>query len=319
MSELAIDKEWGDFIMKRRPYSLAEERLIARMIQRNGPAKDRAIELLCEANMAYALSHCTRWSKLVSVDLLFSYALEGLIEAAKRFQPRGKFSPYAKHWIKAYVYRGVAENWRSASVPYNTISKLPKYNEFYAGFYEEHRTDPNVEEIGSVYEEGWVADAIFFLRGTRWKSMDETLSHDPESKGRTYAEVFPGEDNTEDLVLDRNLRDMVESIFDEYWKWRSVRTAHKTKERDIEIVRKLFGIGGTHYESYEEIGDEYGLSRERIRQIKEEFIQTIQTSGSFAWARNEMKNIFPGSEISNASAAVVPAHRKRTTSRASST
>jgi len=151
--------------------------------------------------------------------------------------------------------------------------------------------------------------------------LDDTILR--EDGYRIHQENLVAEETSDKKTLDGDDSDLVESIFDAYKEWMRDRAwiTEEMVERDNTALHMYFGIGYPRM-TLDEVGLEIGTSRERVRQIKKRFIETVQTSRSFQWVREEgrVRGILSGSEdAASVSPAKSPAPSSPTTSRETST
>jgi RNA polymerase primary sigma factor len=189
----------------------------------------------------------------------------GLIKAALRFdETRGfKFISYAVWWIRQSILQALAEQARIVRLPLNKIGSINKINKTFARLEQEFEREPTVDEIALNLDIG-LKEVKEYLKSTgRHVSMDAPLNS--EDEGDMY-DVLSSNDNElpdRDLISD-SLRMEIERILT------------TLSPREADIVRLYFGLNDKHAFSLEEIGEEFGLTRERVRQIKEKAIRRLK-------------------------------------------
>jgi len=229
-------------------------------------AGDRdALRELTESNLRFVVSVAKDYQGqgLPLTDLINEGNL-GLIKAAERFdETRGfKFISYAVWWIRQSILQALAEHSRIVRLPLNrvgTISKITKEAEILEQQYERA---PMQDEIASglAMESEEVSDAIRISR--KHQSLN-----DPFRDGESNALIDVIEDDMQ-LPPDHPLMD--ESLKQE------IRAALNTlKKREREVIKKYFGIDREYALTLNEIGEEFNLTRERVRQIKENAIRRL--------------------------------------------
>ena len=229
----------------------------------------RALERLVRANLRFVVSVAKQYQNQgLSLPDLINEGNLGLIRAAEKFdETRGfKFISYAVWWIRQSILQALAEQSRIVRLPLNQSGSLNKINKMQQKFEQEYERRPSIEEIaeGIDLPEEKVEDAM--KSNTRHISVDAPFSTDDESN--TLLDVL--EDTTTpdaDNVL------VTESLRAEITKALSI-----LKERERQIVEASYGIGAGGEMTLEEIGAKYGLSRERVRQIKEKAIRRLRTT-----------------------------------------
>lgn len=226
----------------------------------------QALEILIKANLRFVVSVSKQYQNqgLTLPDLINEGNL-GLIKAAERFdETRGfKFISYAVWWIRQSILQALAEQARIVRLPLNKIGSINKINKAFNKLEQEYQREPTVEEVANILgtTAELVTDALSY--STIHVSMDAPLR---EEEASDMYDVMLNEDslNPEEQLMDNSLRLEIE---------RSLTTLG---EREAEILRCYFGLNG--YQSYtlEEIGTEFGLTRERVRQIKEKAIKKLK-------------------------------------------
>ncbi len=249
-------------IGKEELISVEEEVNLARRI-RNG---DRiALEKLTRANLRFVVSVAKQYQNQgLSLPDLINEGNLGLIRAAEKFdETRGfKFISYAVWWIRQSILQALAEQSRIVRLPLNQVGSLNKINKAYSRFEQEHERKPSPEELAEVLQlpADKVADTMRV--SGRHISVDAPFV---EGEDNSLLDVLPNEDSP---VADKTLINESLSIEVE-------RTLGTLTERERDIIKLFFGIGGQEM-TLEEIGERFGLTRERVRQIKEKAIRRLR-------------------------------------------
>jgi RNA polymerase primary sigma factor len=189
----------------------------------------------------------------------------GLIKAAERFDDtRGfKFISYAVWWIRQAILQALAEQARIVRLPLNRIGHIIKANKTFAALEQKYEREPTPFEISQVLEMA-PTDVKEAIKNTgRYISLDAPLAK--EEEGNMY-DVLLSEDSPspdKELLTD-SLRKEVE------------RALNTLTRREADIIRLYFGLNGKHGHTLEEIGEEFSLTRERVRQIKERAIKRLK-------------------------------------------
>lgn len=228
----------------------------------------RALEKLVRANLRFVVSVSKQYQNqgLTLPDLINEGNL-GLIKAAQRFdETRGfKFISYAVWWIRQSILQALAEQARIVRLPLNKIGNINRINRAYARLEQEYEREPTVDELAVVLEmpEGDVSHNL--KNNRRHVSMDAPLLGS-EDEDRTMYDTMGTEDehNPETSLINESLRREIE---------RSLATLN---EREADVIRLYFGLTGRHPMTLEEIGEEFDLTRERVRQIKEKGIRRLR-------------------------------------------
>lgn len=246
--------------------TVEEEVELAQKIHRGDK---RALERLVRANLRFVVSVAKQYQNQgLSLPDLINEGNLGLIRAAEKFdETRGfKFISYAVWWIRQSILQALAEQSRIVRLPLNQSGSLNKINKMQQKFEQEYERRPSIEEIaeGIDLPEEKVEDAM--KSNTRHISVDAPFSADDESN--TLLDVL---EDTSTPDADNEL--VTESLRAEITKALSI-----LKERERQIVEASYGIGAGGEMTLEEIGAKYGLSRERVRQIKEKAIRRLRTT-----------------------------------------
>jgi len=249
-------------IGKEELITVEEEVELAQRIKKG----DRlALEKLTRANLRFVVSVAKQYQNQgLSLPDLINEGNLGLIKAAEKFdETRGfKFISYAVWWIRQSILQALAEQSRIVRLPLNQVGSLNKINKAFARFEQEYERTPSPEELADVLElpKEKIADTLRV--SGRHVSVDAPFV---EGEDNSLLDVLV---NSDSPIADREL--IKESLCTEIDRALSTLT-----ERERDIIKYFFGIG--HQEmTLEEIGDRFGLTRERVRQIKEKAIRRLR-------------------------------------------
>lgn len=243
-----------------------EEVELARQIKKGD---SRALDRLIRANLRFVVSVSKQYQNQgLSLPDLINEGNLGLIKAAQRFdETRGfKFISYAVWWIRQSILQALAEQARIVRLPLNKIGSINKINKTLSRLEQEFEREPSADEIAKNLEVSPEEVKKALLSSNRHVSMDAPLQQGEE--GTMYDVMsnkdLPGPDKT---LINDSLRKEIE------------RTLTTLSQREGDILRRYFGLNGTQPHTLEEIGAEFDLTRERVRQIKEKAIRKLkQTS-----------------------------------------
>ncbi|MBQ3990126.1 MAG: RNA polymerase sigma factor RpoD/SigA [Bacteroidales bacterium] len=241
-----------------------EEVALAQQI-RKGDRK--ALEKLTKANLRFVVSVAKQYQNQgLSLPDLINEGNLGLIKAAEKFdETRGfKFISYAVWWIRQSILQAIAEQSRLVRIPLNQVGSVNKINRAQNKFEQEHERRPNVNEIAEKTDlpEEKVEDAI--KANSRHVSVD--------------APFADGDDNSLlDILTDSSSPMADNELVKESLRDEIQRALNMLNERERNILEAVFGIGQPEM-TYAEIGDKYGLSRERVRQIKEKALRRLRNN-----------------------------------------
>ena len=242
--------------------TLDEEVELAQRI-REGDSK--ALEKLTRANLRFVVSVAKQYQNQgLSLPDLINEGNIGLIKAARKFdETRGfKFISYAVWWIRQSILQAIAEQGRPVGLPLKQVSSVNKINKALNKFEQENERRPSVEEIASSTDlpQEKIEEAI--KANTKQVSMDAPFKDGEES---SLADVLYSEDSpsTDAELLKQSLREemaMALSVLN---------------ERERNVITAFYGIGQAEM-TMDEIGKKFGLTRERVRQIRERALRRLR-------------------------------------------
>ncbi|NND94993.1 MAG: RNA polymerase sigma factor RpoD/SigA [Flavobacteriales bacterium] len=235
---------------------------------------DRALEKLTKANLRFVVSVSKQYQNqgLTLPDLINEGNL-GLIKAAQRFdETRGfKFISYAVWWIRQSILQALAEQSRIVRLPLNKIGNISRINKAFSALEQEYERPPTISELAEVLEMT-LDDVKQTIRNSgRHVSMDAPLSDDESSSGDMYS-----------VMKDEDVPDPDEKVMDDSLMKEINRCLHTLTDRERDVIILYFGLGGVESCTLEEIGKRFGLTRERVRQIKEKGLRKLKSA-----SRNE--------------------------------
>ncbi|MCF8345618.1 MAG: sigma-70 family RNA polymerase sigma factor [Bacteroidales bacterium] len=243
--------------------SAEEEVDLARRIKKGDT---QAMEKLIKANLRFVVSVSKQYQNQgLSLPDLINEGNLGLIKAAQRFdETRGfKFISYAVWWIRQSILQALAEQARIVRLPLNKIESINKINKTYAELEQKFEREPTVLEIAKVLEIA-PEDVKEAIRSSgRHVSMD--------------APLLDGEDgNMYDVLLNDDQPGPDKGLLNDSLRKEIERALSTLTYREASIIRLYFGLNGKHPHTLEEIGEEFSLTRERVRQIKEKAIKRLK-------------------------------------------
>ena len=230
-------------------------------------AGDRiALEKLTRANLRFVVSVAKQYQNQgLSLPDLINEGNLGLIKAAEKFdETRGfKFISYAVWWIRQSILQALAEQSRIVRLPLNQVGSLNKINKAFSKFEQENERRPSPEELADVLDIPVDKIADTMKVSGRHISVDAPFV---EGEDNSLLDVMINDDspNADRVLINESLSKEIERVL-----------AFTLSDRERDIVKKFFGIGVTEM-TLEEIGDEFGLTRERVRQIKEKAIRKLR-------------------------------------------
>lgn len=249
-------------IGKEEMVSVEEEVELAQRI-RKGDRK--ALERLTKANLRFVVSVAKQYQNQgLSLPDLINEGNLGLLKAAERFdETRGfKFISYAVWWIRQSILQAIAEQSRIVRVPLNQVSSVNKISRVLNQFEQKYERRPNTQEIAERTDlpEDKVGEAI--QSSSRHVSVD--------------APFVEGEDNSLlDVIVNDNAPMADLGLVRESLQAEIKTALRMLNERERNVINAYYGIGQPEM-TMEEIGTKYGLTRERVRQIKEKAIRRLR-------------------------------------------
>jgi len=238
-----------------------------------------ALNKLVRANLRFVVSVAKQYQNQgLSLPDLIDEGNLGLIKAAEKFdETRGfKFISYAVWWIRQSILQALAEQSRIVRLPLNQVGSLNKINKAFSKFEQENERLPSVEELAEALEVPLDKISDTIKVSGRHISVDAPFV---EGEDNSLLDVLMNDDSP---VADQKL--MSESLLKEIDRALDSMLA----ERERDIVRMFFGIGGQEM-TLEEIGDKFGLTRERVRQIKEKAIRRLRNN-----SKNKLLKVYLG-------------------------
>ena len=237
------------------------------LAQRIRKGDQQALEKLTRANLRFVVSVAKQYQNQgLSLPDLINEGNLGLIKAAEKFdETRGfKFISYAVWWIRQSILQALAEQSRIVRLPLNQVGSLNKINKALQKFEQENERMPSSEELSEMIDvpKDKIADTLRV--SGRHVSVDAPFV---EGKDNSLLDVLVNNDSPS---ADRGL--VNESLNKEI-----ERALSTLATREREIIKSFFGIGCQEM-TLEEIGERFGLTRERVRQIKEKAIRKLKNN-----------------------------------------
>lgn len=261
IQEILSDEEttlrlYFDDIADSRPLSREREvELAARIQEGNMVARDE----LVNANLRFVIDVAKNYqNRGLSLSDLISAGNVGLLTAAERFDgTKGyKFISYAVWWIKQSILQSIAEHARTVRLPLNKLSLLKDISKASRKLGQGREGEPAIEEIARELDmpEQEILDTMMSARSVR--SLDESFEEDDE---RSLLNILSDDNQAtpDSHVLETSARTQLEEVLE------------NLDERELRIIRLYFGLDGSESLTLEQIGGLMGLTRERVRQLKE--------------------------------------------------
>ncbi|MCS7035825.1 MAG: RNA polymerase sigma factor RpoD/SigA [Saprospiraceae bacterium] len=243
-----------------------EEVELAKRIKQGDQA---ALEKLTKANLRFVVSVAKQYQNQgLSLSDLINEGNLGLIKAAQRFdETRGfKFISYAVWWIRQSILQALAEQSRIVRLPLNKVGSLNKINKAFSELEQTYEREPSAEELAEMLEITPEEVETTLGVAARHVSMDAPFV---EGEDNSLIDVLENKDvpgTDQHLEYMDSLRREIE------------RSLSTLTDRQADVIKLYFGIGVDHPLSLEDIGDRFGLTRERVRQIKDKAINKLRAT-----------------------------------------
>ncbi|MDA0294166.1 MAG: RNA polymerase sigma factor RpoD/SigA [Verrucomicrobia bacterium] len=232
-----------------------DEVKLAKQIKR-GNKKAREKMITANLRLVVKIAHDFGNYGLPLLDLI-SEGNIGLMKAVERFDPNkgGKLSTYASWWIKQSIKRALANQSKTIRLPVHLVDKIGKIRRVAAQMAEELGHEPSTEELAE--ELGLPIAKVAHLKtvAVRPASLDAKISADDDT---AFGDLV-GDDRAEDpfeALRDKDLQDEVGDLL------------NVLDPRERKIIAFRFGLDGGRERTLEEVGQKFGVTRERIRQLQ---------------------------------------------------
>lgn len=258
----SLDKYLQD--ISKIPLITADEEV--ELAQRIHQGDQKALEKLTTANLRFVVSVSKQYQNQgLALPDLINEGNAGLVKAAKRFdETRGfKFISYAVWWIRQAILQALAEQSRIVRLPLNKIGTINKINKAYSFLEQSHERPPSAEEIANNLDMT-VNNVKQSLRASpKHLSMDAPLR---EGETSSLYDVVNTEDSPQpdSGLMNDSLNVEVNRVLD------------TLSDKEAAVIKHYYGISPNKHMSLEEIGEVFGLTRERVRQIKEKAIRRLR-------------------------------------------
>lgn len=243
-----------------------EEKRVARRVQHGDGA---AFRKLIRSNLRFVVSVAKRYqNRGLSFEDLVQEGNVGLVTAARKFDPeRGvKFISYAVWWIRQAILSALARQSRPVRLPLNRATELGRVLRSRESLRQELRRDPSVEEIAEDADLDTPTVRMLLRINVSEVRLDAPVGDDDE-EGGDLLERFLADDVDLHEELEREL--LGEHVN---------RALRGLRPRDARVVRLYYGLQGEEEHTLEEIGEMLGVTRERIRQLRDRGLREIRES-----------------------------------------
>ena len=233
-------------------------------------AYDKIIKHNLKLAVSVACAYTGRGLELLD---LIQEANIGLIKAVEKFDYRKgyKFSTYATWWLRQSVTRGISDTSRVIRIPVHAIEKINKMRDYSREFALKNNREPNEYELQAYFH---IPDEVFptyymVLKNGFVVSLDKKVNTEDEDS--SLGDFIPCEDNDIEEYADRDFYNQFRDAFE---------NSDLLTEREKVVIKKRYGLDGRS-QTLEEVGKEFGVTRERIRQIEVKALKKLRRSPKF--------------------------------------
>lgn len=243
-----------------------EEKQLAKLIAENGPEAKEAREKLINSNLRLVVSNAKHFvgRGMTLLDLIQEGNL-GLIKAVERFDyEKGfRFSTYATWWIKQAISRAISDQDKIVRLPVHLCETINKIKRAQRELSLKNGAEPTTGELSEYLgiPESKISELLQLNRDIL--SLESPVGDEHDSEFGDYLEdtkAIDPEEAASMVMLKETIADMLDSL----------------PERDAKVLRLRYGFEGERVHTLEEIGDDFGLTRERIRQIEAKAIRVLR-------------------------------------------
>ena len=222
---------------------------------------------LVRSNLRFVISVAKQYQNTgLTLEDLINEGNLGLIEAAKRYDhTKGfKFISYAVWWIRQSILKAAADNSRTIRLPHNRLGEIQKINRASSEFEQQVEREPTDEELAEILDMDIEKVQNSRKMSKKQASLDAPMANDEDNNSLISVIESESTPAPNDTLIHESLSTDIE------------RTLSYLKGMEAEVIRLFYGLSGRKEMTLEEIGNHFGLTRERIRQIKERGLRRLR-------------------------------------------
>jgi RNA polymerase primary sigma factor len=231
---------------------------------------EAATEKLVKSNLRFVISVAKQYATdKISLEDLVNEGNIGLIKAVEKFDPNKgyKFISFAVWWVRKIIMEYVSNYGKTVRIPANRINELSKLNKYIASVEQKTCHKADIQEVISEFGKELSVDDLSLLDGLNnfsIDSLDREIGSE-EGGGTSVSDLMYDEDDnkTDYLLGETDIKSEINAALS------------TLKPRNKKIMEMLFGLNGYHPMTLQEVGDEVGLTREMIRQVKEKSLKAM--------------------------------------------
>lgn len=234
----------------------------------------QAIDRLVQANLRFVISVAKKYAtEQIPLEDLVNEGNIGLILAAEKYSPENgvKFISYAVWWIRKIIMEHITKYGKMVRIPANKVNSLSKLNQMISELEQKNGRQVDIHEVVNEFGNEIPSDDFLFLdvlTTYHMDSLDREVSHD-DGGGTSLGDLLSDSSakSTDHLLNNSDLKQEISKLL------------CTLKPRDKRVMEALFGLDGNIPMGLKEVGEEVGVTREMVRQIKEKSLRKLRTNG----------------------------------------